>query len=231
MNVEIVIPTFNDYESIKVLLEKIEKCASYEVSFLIVDNGSTDSRVWNRLNTPGKNWRAINTPNNLGFGGGVKFGLVDSKSPYIGWMPGNLKVDPKDVCELLKEATLHPEIFVKALRSERDFEFRFKTFLSSMMQTIYMRRWMRDTGGTPTIIHSSFRNIITLGPNSFVFESWSLWVAKNSKKEIKRPKVKYGNRRFGSSHWQRGLAAEVQLMINILRESRSWVNLISRSSR
>ena len=229
MKFEIIIPTYNDFESVKVLLGEIEKCSSTEVEFLIINNGSTDSRVWEILKNNGFNWRAVSIPKNLGFGGGVKAGLRSSKSEYVGWMPGNLKISPRAVCELLQDIELNPDIFLKALRSGRQMEFRLKTLLSGVVQSLFMRKFMRDTGGTPTLIHRNFIDLICLGPNTFVFESWCLWLAKYCKKEILRPKIFYGNRIFGRSHWQNGFSAEASLMIQILKESRKWASLVSKN--
>ena len=41
----IVIPVYNEFKSLEILLEKINEISNQNVTFLIVDNGSTDPKV------------------------------------------------------------------------------------------------------------------------------------------------------------------------------------------
>ena len=81
---------------------------------------------------------------------------------------------------------------------------------------------MLDTGGTPTFIKKHFFDQIKNAPNDYVFESFVLFKARQLKLRIDRPKVLYGNRMFGKSHWQRGLNAELNLLKDIVQQSRTW---------
>jgi len=65
-----VIPVFNDRDSLEVLLKKIDTMETPGFHFLIVDNGSTDLELSTYLENGGTNWSSIRTPQNLGFGGG-----------------------------------------------------------------------------------------------------------------------------------------------------------------
>ena len=221
----VVIPIFNDFDSLQVLISQIEECDPNVMTFLIVDNGSTDQRIWKRLQESNKNWSAVRTETNLGFGGGVKFGLKFCNHPYLGWMPGNLKIDPREFCSSIKNIDLDKSQFIKYRRVGRSLDFKLKTFASGFAQSVFMLRNMFDTGGTPTIIDKDFLAQIVKGPDSFVFESWSLWLARDCHKRVIRPKIFYGERVFGSSHWQVGFRAEVQLMFDILKSSKNWKKL------
>ena len=57
---------------------------------------------------------------------------------------------------------------------------------------------------------------------SYVFESFVLFIARQRRMQVLRPKIHYGVRLFGSSHWQNGLRAEWTLMQLIMREARHW---------
>lgn len=222
---QMVVPIFNDFESLEVLISQIEECDPNLVSFLIVDNGSTDDRIWQRIQESKINWSGVRTDTNLGFGGGVKFGLESCDHSFLGWMPGNLKIDPRDFCLSIKDIHLDRSQFIKYRRVGRSLDFKIKTFISGFAQSAFMFRNMFDTGGTPTIIDKDFLPTILEGPNSFVFESWCLWVARESHKKVLRPKIFYGERIFGSSHWQIGFKPEVQLMFEILKSSLHWKKL------
>jgi hypothetical protein len=219
---QMVIPIYDDFDSLQVLISQIEECNSNIVSFLIVDNGSTDVRIWERLQESKQNWSAVRTETNLGFGGGVKFGLKSCSNTYLGWMPGNLKIDPRDFCISINSISLDKSQFIKYRRVGRSFDFKAKTFISGCLQSVFMFRNMFDTGGTPTIIDKGFLTKIIEGPDSFVFESWSLWIARECQMKVLRPKIFYGERIFGSSHWQIGFKAEAKLMFDILKSSLRW---------
>ena len=81
---------------------------------------------------------------------------------------------------------------------------------------------MFDAGGTPTFMRKSFLHYMEHAPDDYVFESYVLFTARRFKMRIKRPSVNYGNRIFGHSHWQRGIKAELNLLKNIVKQSKKW---------
>ena len=67
----IVIPVYNEFKSLEILLEKINEISNQNVTFLIVDNGSTDPKVQEVLTrTKRSGWVQVRTEINQGFGGG-----------------------------------------------------------------------------------------------------------------------------------------------------------------
>ena len=218
----IVIPVFNDFESLQVLLERIEKIEDTKFNFLIVDNGSTDPNLIDRITEGGHNWSAVRTPQNLGFGGGILFGIHECKTPWVGWMPGNLKIDPSDLVNFLIKVSFQPNLFIKALRVGRKPSARLKSYVSGLVQSLLLREKMMDTGGTPTICEKRFVTALNNPPMDYVFESYVYFAAIRAELYIQRPKIHYGARLFGNSHWQNGLRAEVSLMRKIVSDARSW---------
>lgn len=218
----IVIPIYNDSESLEVLLEEIVKCDLSQGVFLIVDNGSTDKSLLelNRRRIPGV--EIIRTDQNLGFGGGIKFGLSRAKTEWVGWMPGNLKVHPSQLS--IFEPIMESNNFemIKAKRKGRSLQANLKTFAAGVIQSFILGKQMFDTGGTPTFVKRYFYNQVEDAPNDYVFESYILFNAQRLKIRIDRPTVFYGDRKFGQSHWQRGFNAEFSLMKNIIKQSRTW---------
>lgn len=220
--VEIIIPIYNDYDSLKDLINLISECYSDELSFLIVDNGSTDSRISESFSVGGRNWRGITTKKNLGFGGGIQFGITHSNSQWIGWMPGNLKTDPRDVESFVSETSLSTTSILKGKRINRGFSAKSKTLLAGLVQTMFLKKNMFDSGGTPTVCPRLFLESLSNAPRDYVFESYILYIARMRGVEVIRPKIRYGRRVYGNSHWQNGLKAEVRLMIKIIRGARQW---------
>jgi hypothetical protein len=138
-------------------------------------------------------------------------------------MPGNLKVDPGEVAVMISKIVLDPNLVVKASRSGRKLSPRFKTFFAGAIQSLLLKTNMLDSGGTPTFCSRKFIVDLRNPPNDYVFESFILYKARKAKMKIVRPKVIYGTRVFGQSHWQRGLRSEILLLKRIFEESKTWI--------
>jgi len=220
--IEIVIPIFNDFESLEVLLTRIADVENEYLRFIIVDNGSTDTRITKLLEKTPHNCKSVRTVQNLGFGGGILFGVNQTESEWVGWMPGNLKVDPRELTNFIYGIEFNENYLVKASRSGRKLVAHLKTLFAGIVQSLLLRENMLDTGGTPTICTKKFILSLVNPPTSYVFESFILFIARQRKMEVLRPKIHYGVRLFGKSHWQNGLRAEWNLMRLIMREARHW---------
>ena len=218
----LVIPIFNDLESLETLLDRIEQIEDLNFDFLIVDNGSSDKKVFDRIKQGGQHWSGIRTHQNLGFGGGILFGIDSSNSQWVGWMPGNLKIDPRDLPGFISKIDFQANTFIKAYRVGRKPSARLKTFIAGVIQSSLLRKKMLDTGGTPSICEKDFISNLSNPPQDYVFESFVYFAAKRDGLHIYRPKINYGERVFGASHWQSGLVAEISLMKRIVMGARSW---------
>ena len=218
----VVIPIYNDEKSLTVLLEEIEKSEFHDGLFLIVDNGSTNklSLKPDGSKIPGVD--LIRTELNLGFGGGIKFGLNKAETEWVGWMPGNLRVHPRELLSFRQIIRSNNFDFIKANRKGRSFLASLKTLGVGLIQSAITMRMMFDAGGTPTFMRKSLLHYLEHAPDDYVFESYVLFKARKFKLRIKRPKVIYGNRIFGHSHWQSGIKAEFKLSKNIFRQSKNW---------
>jgi glycosyltransferase involved in cell wall biosynthesis len=214
-----VVPTYNDLESLKELIALIDAQKSETVRYLIVDNGSNNQQVTNVLALSSPFWNSIQLNENAGFGGGISAGIKYAETDFVGWMPGNLKILPKNVEEMVKNISFTPNIFVKCRRIRSSKLARTKTFLAGLVQSIISGQYLFDTGGTPTICKRDFFLGITDLPTDYIIESRILFEAKSQGLGILRPKIEYGERRFGESHWQRGLRTELRLMKAISKDS------------
>jgi glycosyltransferase involved in cell wall biosynthesis len=217
-----VVPIYNETECLPIFLELLDEIDLDSIHFLVVDNGSTDPKVKSILESGSRSWSAIRTEKNLGFGGGILFGVEACKTPFVGWMPGNLKVDPREFARIVGKYELNENQMVKSYRVGRSFSARVKTQLLGLVQSMALGTNMTDSGGTPTVCEKRFLLSLANPPTDYVFESYVLFYARKKGLEIKRPKVTYGVRAFGQSHWQRGLRSEVNLFVNIWKQSKKW---------
>ena len=222
MKITLVVPIFNETESLPIFLDMVDEVKSMDIFFLLVDNGSTKVGVGEILSRESEYWSSIRTETNLGFGGGIQFGIHESSTEFVGWMPGNLKVDPREVVHVLGQQNLEKKQFLKATRTGRTINARIKTAFAGLVQSILLKSNMFDSGGTPTVCHRDFILGLNNPPNDYVFESYVLYNARRVGLKVTRPHISYGQRVFGQSHWQRGFRSEVALMKKIWVSSRAW---------
>jgi hypothetical protein len=222
MKITMVVPIYDDFKSLQVLIKWIEETPADQISFLVVDNGSTDDRVSKLLSNSRGNWRGIRSDANLGFGGGILFGVSRAETEFVGWMPGNLKIDPRGIPDFLKAFSFSEKNIVKARRASRSKSARMKTILLGIAQSILLRTPMFDAGGTPTICSKEFLLSLPNPPQDYAFESFVLFKARKAKMKVNRPSIVYAVRKFGSSHWQKGLLSEITLFISIIKKSQKW---------
>lgn len=234
MTLTMVIPIFNEGSSLPQLLERILKIHDEAISFLLVDNGSTQSEVLEILARGGRNWTSIRLTENRGFGGAIRAGVIYTDSDFVGWMPGNLKIDPLEFWRIFSRETAKSGTSAwkfKRVRSSKTANF--KTLLFGLIQSFLLRRNMMDSGGTPTIISRPLADKLAshAGPNDYLFESFVYLFLRENGIAIKRPKITYGLRKHGSSHWQNGLKSELSLLTRTLRLSSHWQTMFREEQK
>ena len=102
MNLSIVIPAYNEAESLKQLVDEIYETlqAKYEYEIIIIDDGSVDNTwpVANKLLN--KNVKAIRFRKNLGKSAALDVGFLHAKGNVVITMDADLQDDPKEIPEL-----------------------------------------------------------------------------------------------------------------------------------
>ena len=76
----IVVPVYNDTESLARLKDEITITDTQDFQWMIVDNGSTDERLIDFLSDPYNPWETVRCEENLGFGGGYPFWNITCKN-------------------------------------------------------------------------------------------------------------------------------------------------------
>ena len=223
----VLIPIYNDFDSLVSLSKLIAETSQPHFKFVVVNNGSSDDRIHEFL--VHESIEFISAKENLGFGGAILFGAQTVDTQWVSWMPGNLKVRPCDVLKFLSDFDFKPNTFAKAKRIDRKKIDQLKTLIAGGVQSIILRTNMLDTGGTPTVCEKSFLLSLNNPPKDFVFESFTLFVARRQRMQIIRPAVPYGQRLYGVSHWQRGIRSEIQLMRKIIRSCFLWKKIPTNS--
>ena len=219
---DIIVPVFNEYENLHEFINILEeKNINLIKRFTFVDNGSSDIRILSLLSDRETNF--LHLKKNMGFGGGIKHGIKNANAEYICWMPCNLKIHPLDAIDMIEKINnFNSSTLYKSTRIKESQIDSLKTILFSIIQSIILKKIVSDTGGTPTIVSKDFFENLDDFPNDYSFETYVYLKAKFKNLTISRPKIKYGKRKYGNSHWQNGLISELKFIKNIYQKSKNW---------
>ena len=136
MKLSIVIPCYNESDSINLLIEKLLKILKNDIEIILVDNGSTDD-TYDRLlslSLP-KNIKVVKITKNLGYGNGIIQGLKSTKGEIVAWTHADLQTDPRDVIkcyEKFKEDLINKKCVVKGKRKRRSLSEQIVTLGMSL---------------------------------------------------------------------------------------------------
>lgn len=222
---EIIVPFYNEEKNFIEFTKKLDGLDINRCTFIFVDNGSSTKSLEEILidNQISQNslWRIIRTEDNLGYGGGVMFGLQSVEEKYVSWMPGNLKVDPINLLNYLENTELKDNQFIKFKRIHRKVIPKSKTLLFGIITSLIFGKFINDVGGVPCVTSTESLRKIKYSPDNFLFDVFIYLYFKNIKK-IKRPKIPYTERLHGTSHWQINWFAEIGLIFELIKAKKIW---------
>lgn len=213
-SLEVVVPCYNEYENLPLLVEHFEKVVPGEaIRVLFVDNGSTDGSLdlLKKL-CAGKSFaRVLRVEKNQGYGFGIIQGLKAADAMFVGWTHADLQTDPADIVRawhILRERNYNPRIYVKGLRKKRPLLDSFFTWGMGVFETIYLRAPLWDINGQPNIFSKEFFLSWENPPHDFALDLFALYTAKKNGFEIVRFPVVFPERVHGESKWNTGLGAK-----------------------
>jgi len=105
MLLSIVIPVFNEKDTLLKIIKKIDELPlSLERELILVDDGSTDGskEILKNLETR-EDCKVIYKEKNTGKGDSLKIGFKKSKGDYVIVQDADLEYDPKDYLKLIEE--------------------------------------------------------------------------------------------------------------------------------
>ena len=232
--ISLVVPVYNDLQTAKAFCHEFVKADLEQTELIIVDNGSENPIAISELSNAEEGLvRVVRLASNAGFGGGIQAGILASRSEWVVWLPGNMKVNPSELGPFIEQLKVRNQnAVVKAIRTRRTILPRIKTLIATLAQSFFSLSRMHDTGGTPTAIHRSniLFEYLTNGPKDYTFESYVVFLARKLGVPLIRVAVPYGHRPQGQSHWQSGLRSEIDLMTKILKSFPNWLKILNSKS-
>lgn len=133
MSVSIIIPVYNERNTIKRLLDRVAVCGVDIHEIIVVDDGSTDGtrEILDALPANGP-FRVIRHERNLGKGAAVATGLAQAAGDVVAIQDGDLEYDPADL----------PELVAPILADEADVVFGSRFVGGRVRHVVYNRqRW------------------------------------------------------------------------------------------
>lgn len=159
MKLSIIIPVFNEENTIEQIIEKVEQVKIPNVSkeIIIVNDASTDatSKKLTRLAKKFDNLTILHHEKNQGKGAGVQTALTKVTGEYIIMQDADLEYNPKDIQKLLSHVKTGSEIVygtrLKRMphltKEERSLQFLLhyvgNRFLSLVTSILY-GQWLTD---------------------------------------------------------------------------------------
>jgi glycosyltransferase involved in cell wall biosynthesis len=205
MRLSLIIPCYNEADSLPSLLERCQHLISLtNVEVILVDNGSTDksSELLKQLLPRYPGCSSIRVEHNRGYGHGILVGLQAARGEILAWTHADLQTDPQDALRGLKLFDeFGDNIFVKGRRYGRPFFDVIFTLGMSVFETLLLARPMFDINAQPTMFSRKFLEKWKFPPEDFSLDLYAYFQARKCYLEVRRLPVRFGSRVYGTSHW------------------------------
>jgi len=170
MSLTVVIPTYNEEQNIKGLIEEVRSCVSTDTEIIVVDDASEDatSSVARACGV-----RVVSHPYNMGNGAAVKTGLRLASGERVLLMDGDGQHNPEDIPVLLEESE-HFDMVIGA-RTPASAQVWYRKIANRIYNVLasYVAGMRIDdlTSGFRVIRRSQALKFLYLLPNTFSYPS------------------------------------------------------------
>jgi glycosyltransferase involved in cell wall biosynthesis len=166
--VSIVIPVFNEADSLPDLLDKIRALQIAHAEILVIDDGSVDGSAEIAFNA-GAN--VVRHPYNIGNGAAVKSGIRAAQGRTLVLMDGDGQHRPEDIPKLLAEAErYHMIVGARAKGSKLRFHRNAANIFYNFLASYVTRFKVKDlTSGFRVLSRRDALRFIDLLPNTFSY--------------------------------------------------------------
>ena len=221
MNLSIVIPCYNEAESIELLINKLLKILNREIEIILVNNGSIDNTIskLEALSLP-NNIKVLTLEHNLGYGNGIIQGLKKTSGEIVSWTHADLQTDPMDVVEgyyKFKEELIEKQCIVKGNRRKRKLKDEFITLGMSIYSSIMLGTRLFDINAQPKLFHRSFIDLFSSPPLDFSLDLYVLYFFKKQNIKVRTIPVYFENRIHGEAKGGgSNIRARLKIIINTI---------------
>jgi glycosyltransferase involved in cell wall biosynthesis len=205
MLLSIVIPVFNEKNTLLEIIKKIDNLPSnLKREIILVDDGSTDgSRDILKNLESRSDVKVIFKEKNTGKGDSLKVGFKNSRGDYVIVQDADLEYDPQDYIKLLKEiegkedTVIYGSRFTGNYKDMSALHYYGNKFLTLFTNLLY-GVWLTDMETCYKLFPGDFIRKLELKANRFDFEpEITAKIIKNKYKIIEVP-INY----FGRTHFE-----------------------------
>ena len=213
----IVIPCFNEKDSLPVLIDNLLKLDK-DIDFLIIENGSTDgskSYLKNIENDLNSNIKILYLNKNEGYGNGVLEGIQSiENSFYIGWIHGDLQFEFEKINNIVNKLKMFSDnesfIFYKGIRNGRSYSERFFSYYMGVLASYILKMKLYEINAQPTIFNKALVKELDNPPKKFSFDTYVYWVAMRNNYKVIRDEFNFPKRKYGDSKWNFGFKSRLK---------------------
>ena len=217
-DIEIVIPCFNEASNIPNLVRELHAVSQQmPVTFVLVDNGSTDATRQILGSVQSDGIRVLHLDANRGYGGGILAGLRTCSAVTVGWMHADLQTPPGVLTDAPARATSSE--FIKGRRHGRGMVDQIFTAGMSVFESVIFGRALWDINAQPTLFPREWFETLASPPTDFSLDLYVYLQAKHSRLEVTRFRVPFGKRFAGTSSWNTGMRSRMKFIRRTLRYS------------
>lgn len=234
MNLSVVLPCYNEADSLPQIVEQYSKCSlpvTWEL--ILVNNGSNDttSEVMQKLcrNPAYAFLTIVELSKNHGYGGGILAGLKQAKGEFLAWSHADMQTPPGDVFAAYQKALNCPvpdKTLVKGRRASRPLSEQALTWGMQSIASVCLKRPLTDINAQPKLFHRSLLDKFHNPPEDFNLDLYLYHLAILSGYQVVTIPVVFGKRAHGESRWAFSLRSKA---IHIGKTLRFIAHLARRS--
>lgn len=221
----IVLPCYNESGNIPSILERyLPLSKEVALELILVDNGSTDNSreiLLRETSQPEYGFaKTVVVSKNIGYGHGIKSGLIHCTAPAAGFSHADLQCPPEDTVRaylrFMECRGTDERVLVKGRRLKRH---RDEAIVSQVYQTLCQAAagfWMGDINAQPKIFPRALIPELLRGPDDFSFDFFVLYRAGKMKLRIEEIDVLFEERTFGQSKWAYNRFSKMKTILRAL---------------
>jgi glycosyltransferase involved in cell wall biosynthesis len=228
MNISIILPCFNENKNLEKIINSIifikEKYSTINLNFILVENGSTDNskitldyfyqKYQNKFSV-------LFLEKNLGYGGGIMSGVLNSKTEIICWTHADLQFDLNDIVELVitnYENLINNNVIIKGKRKGRIFIDKFFTNMMSYTASLfYLKKYVSDINAQPKIFHKKLVSKLIDYPNDFLLDLFLIKRALDNNYQIEENEIIMNKRLYGEAKGGGSFLGKIKLSLRTLK--------------
>jgi len=212
----VVIPFYNEEESIKLVCEEVRQVFSslLELAWelVMVDDGSSDRtpHLMDELARTNENFRALHLHPNSGQSAALEAGFDGARGDYIATLDGDGQNDPRDIPRLLTMLVEQKYDMVCGIRQKRldNIIRRISSRIANRVRSAVLDDHITDVGCSMRVFRRAcmkrvkfFRNAHRFFPALFIMAGFTVMETPVSHRPREQGKSKYGGLGINSRLW------------------------------